>query len=62
VTPDLLAHLRHIQVNIGIAKNRLADLDEAELHPSDATIVNEACAHLRIAARQLRAALSEVAA
>jgi hypothetical protein len=59
MTADLLQALRHIQVNLSLAKDRLADLDEDNLHPADALIVSETWAHINIASRQLRAALSE---
>jgi hypothetical protein len=59
MTADLLQALRHIQVNIRLAKDRLADLDDDAMHPSDAVIVGEAWHHLNIASRQVRAALSE---
>jgi len=59
MTADLLQALRHIQVNISLAKDRLGDLDDDAMHPSDAVIVGEAWHHLNIASRQLRAALSE---
>lgn len=59
MSADLLQALRHIQVNLSIAKDRLADLDNDALHPSDAEIVDQAWQHLHIATRQLRAALQE---
>ena len=59
MTADLLQVLRHVQVNLSLAKNRLGDLDEDTLHPADAAMVDEAWKHLNIASRQLRAALSE---
>ena len=62
MTADLLQSLRHIQVNMSIAKDRLSDLDYESLHPPDAEIVDQAWRHLNIATRQLRAALQEDAA
>lgn len=62
MTSDLLQQLRHIQVNLSLAKDRLADLDEDALHPADALIVSEVWTSLNVAARQVRAALTEDAA
>jgi hypothetical protein len=61
MTADLLQALRHIQVNLSIAKERLSDLDEDELAAPDAAIVDQVWQHLNIASRQLRAALTESA-